>query len=66
MPSITEYYWRSCIILTAAHLDLFAWIGKREKGAEALTARFGGRPEGWEIFLNALCAIGLLRKRGGK
>jgi 3-hydroxy-5-methyl-1-naphthoate 3-O-methyltransferase len=59
-------YWSSCIILTAAHLDLFAWIGKREKSAEALTARFGGRPEAWEIFLNALCAIGILRKRGGK
>ena len=59
-------YWRSCILITAAHLDLFAWIGKREKRAAALAAHFGGNPEGWELFLNALCAIGLLRKRGGR
>jgi len=59
-------YWRSCILITAAHLDLFAWIGKRGKKPSALAAHFGGRPEGWEIFLNALCAMGLLRKRRGK
>jgi hypothetical protein len=59
-------YWRSCILITAAHLDLFAWIGKRQKRPTALAAHFGGRPEGWEIFLNALCAMGLLRKRRGK
>jgi precorrin-6B methylase 2 len=59
-------YWRSCILITAAHLDLFAWIGKREKTPMALAAHFGGRPEAWEIFFNALCAVGLLRKRGGK
>jgi precorrin-6B methylase 2 len=59
-------YWRSCILITAAHLDLFAWIGKREKSAAALVTRFGGTAESWEIFLNALCGIGLLRKRGRK
>lgn len=57
-------YWRSCILITAAHLDLFDWIGKREKTASALTAHFGGSQVGWEIFLNALCGMGLLRKRG--
>jgi 3-hydroxy-5-methyl-1-naphthoate 3-O-methyltransferase len=31
-----------------------------------LAAHFGGNPEDWEIFLNALCAMGLLRKRRGK
>jgi hypothetical protein len=59
-------YWRSCILITAAHLHLFARIGKREKSSAALAARLGGSPESWEIFLNALCAMGLLRKRGGK
>jgi precorrin-6B methylase 2 len=57
-------YWRSCILITAAHLDLFAWIGKRQKSAAALATHFGGTPESWEIFLNALCGIGLLLKRG--
>ena len=59
-------YWRSCILITAAHLDLFAWIGKREKTPSSLAGHFGGSPNGWQIFLNALCAMGLLRKRGGK
>lgn len=56
-------YWRSCILLTAAHLDLFDWIGTRAKTPAALAARFGGNPAGWEIFLNALCGMGLLRER---
>jgi SAM-dependent methyltransferase len=59
-------YWRSCILITAAHLDLFGWMGKREKSARAVAARFGGHAVGWEIFLNALCAMGLIRKRGEK
>ena len=59
-------YWRSCILITAAHLDLFSWIGKRGKAPAALAAHFGGSPEGWEIFLNALCGMGLMRKRGAK
>jgi precorrin-6B methylase 2 len=59
-------YWRACILLTAAHLDLFAWIGGREKSPAALAAHFGGKTAGWEIFLNALCALGLVRKRGKK
>jgi SAM-dependent methyltransferase len=57
-------YWRSCILITAAHLNLFHWLGQRKKGASALAAHFGGKAAGWEIFLNALCGMGLLRKRG--
>jgi precorrin-6B methylase 2 len=59
-------YWRACTLITAAHLELFAWIGKRQRRPAALAAHFGGKPEGWETFLNALCAMSLLRKRGGK
>jgi len=59
-------YWRSCVLITAGHLALFTWLGKRQKDAIALVAHFGGSPVGWEIFCNALCAMGLLRKRGKK
>jgi SAM-dependent methyltransferase len=59
-------YLRSCILITAAHLDLFRWIGTQKKTPRAVAARFGGSPAGWEIFLNALCGISLLRKRGAK
>ena len=58
-------YWHSTILLTAAHLDLFAWIGNRERKARAFAAHFGGNWAAWEIFLNALCGMGLLRKRRG-
>lgn len=56
-------YWRSCILLTAARLDLFEFIGATGKTPRALAAHFGGNPAGWEIFLNALCGMGLLRER---
>ncbi len=51
------------MLITAAHLELFDWIGKREKTPESLAAYFGGSAPGWEIFLDALCGMGLLRKR---
>ena len=57
-------YWRSSVLNTAAHLDLFRWIGTREKTAAAAARSYGGNASGWEIFLNALCAMKLLRKRG--
>jgi cyclopropane fatty-acyl-phospholipid synthase-like methyltransferase len=59
-------YWRSCILIAAAHLDLFTWIGKQEKTLKALSSHFGGSAAGWEIFLNALCGMGLMRKRGSR
>ena len=59
-------YWRSAMLLTAAHLDLFGWMGKREKTPRALATHFGGSATGWEIFLNALSGMGLMREHGGK
>jgi SAM-dependent methyltransferase len=56
-------YWRSCILLTAARLDLFALIGAQGKTAAAVAAHYGGDPADWELFLNALCGMGLLRER---
>jgi precorrin-6B methylase 2 len=59
-------YWRSCILITAAQLDLFGWIGKQEKSPRAAARHFGGDASGWAIFLDALCGMGLMRKRGEK
>jgi SAM-dependent methyltransferase len=59
-------YWRACILITAAHLGLFSWIGKLKKNPRAVAAHFGGHAAAWEIFLNALCAMDLLRKDGEK
>jgi hypothetical protein len=57
-------YSRSCVLITAGHIGLFAWIAKQPKTPAALAAHFGGNPPDWEIFCNALCAMGLLHKRG--
>lgn len=59
-------YWRSCILTAAGHLDLFDWIGRRKKSSRALAAHFGGSAAGWEIFLDALCGMGLIQKHGDK
>ncbi|HEY7167049.1 MAG TPA: methyltransferase [Candidatus Binatia bacterium] len=59
-------YWRSCILMTAGHLGVFAWIGNGTKGAAGFAAHFGGNRNDWEIFCDALCAMGLLRKRNEK
>ena len=56
-------YWRAAILLTAAHLDLFRWFGRRKLTADVVAARFGGDQESWESFLNALSVIGLMRKQ---
>jgi SAM-dependent methyltransferase len=59
-------YWRARILIAAGRLGLFARIGKRGKSPSALASRLGGSSAGWEIFLDALCAQGLLRKRRRK
>jgi cyclopropane fatty-acyl-phospholipid synthase-like methyltransferase len=59
-------YWRSAILITAAHFDLFGWIGDQGKNPKAFAAHFGGRSDAWEIFLDALCGLGLLRKHAGQ
>jgi SAM-dependent methyltransferase len=57
-------YWRARIVGTAFHLRLFEWLGTRAKTAGAVGSHFGGSSQDWEIFLDALAALKLLRKRG--
>jgi precorrin-6B methylase 2 len=56
-------YWQARILATAAHLELFDWLGKGARSPRAVAGRFGGTQQGWKIFLDALSAMGLLRKR---
>jgi SAM-dependent methyltransferase len=59
-------YGQSSMLLTAVHLDLFGWIGKRRITLQAAADSFGGNATIWEVFLDGLSAMGLLRKRGGR
>jgi SAM-dependent methyltransferase len=59
-------YWHARIVGTAFHLQLFAWLGTTAKTAGAVSRHFGGKTPEWEIFLNALSAMKLLRRRGNR
>jgi precorrin-6B methylase 2 len=59
-------YWQARIVSTAFDLRLFDWLAKAPNTPLAAGKYFGGRAQDWEIFLNALVAIKLLRRRGGR
>jgi SAM-dependent methyltransferase len=56
-------YWRARILSTAFHLQLFDWLAKSFKSSRAASKHFGGSAQDWDIFLDALAAMGILRKR---
>ena len=56
-------YSQARILSTAVHLELFDWFGNGLRSARAASNRFGATPEIWKIFLDALCAMGLLQKQ---
>ena len=59
-------YGQGRILSTAVHLELFDWLGKEAKSSTAATNHFGGTQEAWDIFLDALSAMGLLQKRAAR
>ncbi len=59
-------YWSSRIISTAVHLELFDWLGTRDRAAFHASRHFGGTSHDWEIYLDALSAMKLLRKAGSR
>lgn len=59
-------YWRARILSTAFDLELFDWLGKRARNPRAASVHFGGTTQDWEIFLDALGAMGILTKRAEK
>jgi len=58
-------YQKSRIILTAFELDIFSAIGEGFKSSEVVSRRIGARQKSTERLLNALCAMGFLRKENG-
>lgn len=56
-------YWRARILSTASHLQLFDWLAQSFKSPRAASDHFGGTAQDWDLFLNALAAMGILRKR---
>ncbi len=58
-------HWRHKIVATAVKLDLFTALDEGPHAAAAIARRYRGDTRAFEILLNALVALGLLRKRGG-
>ena len=54
------------VMLTAVELDIFTTLSSRELTAEELAREAGTHPPSTERLLNALTAIGILRKRKGR
>jgi predicted O-methyltransferase YrrM len=58
-------YQKSRIILTAFELDIFSAIGAGFQSSEDISRKIGAKQKSTERFLNALCALGFLRKENG-
>jgi 2-polyprenyl-3-methyl-5-hydroxy-6-metoxy-1,4-benzoquinol methylase len=57
---------RSRIILTAFELDIFSRLGGKTLGPEQLAKIIGADARAIDRLLNALCALGLVRKTKGR
>jgi predicted O-methyltransferase YrrM len=56
------YYWETKILLTAVKLDVFSVVAGKARTASEIAERIGAHTPSLELLLNALVAIGLLRK----
>jgi len=56
----------ACVLMAAAELDLFAVLRGRRMTAEALAAEMSSDARGTGVLCDALAAMGLLEKYGGR
>ena len=66
LQSTAVAFQRSRILLTAVELDLFTAVGEGEKTAGEVAAVAGTDPRATDRLMNALCALGLLKKSNGR
>ncbi|MBN1448813.1 MAG: methyltransferase domain-containing protein [Bacteroidetes bacterium] len=57
---------QSRILLTAVELDVFSLLGEAGRSSAEIAEILGTDPRATDRLLNALCAIGLLEKEGGR
>lgn len=63
----TVYAFRSArVILTAFELGVWTALSNGEEPAAAVAERLGTDPRATDRLMNTLCALGFLRKRGGR
>jgi len=60
------YYWRTCTLHAGVKLDVFTKIGNEKLTAEEAAERIGGEARAAAMLLDALAAMELLKKEGGR
>ena len=63
---ISGYFWKTCVLHTAVKLDVFSIIGDQQKTAVQMTEELDGAQKGVRRLLDALTAMDLVVKTGGK
>src|ERR1700730_9614949 len=58
--------WRSRTLVAAVELDVFSQIAKRKRTVKEIAEAAGASPRGMARLLDALSAIGYLRKTGNR
>lgn len=56
------YYWRTCTLHTGVKLDIFSIINNEKLSEEVIAKKISGDRRGVGVLLNALTAMGLLKK----
>lgn len=63
---ISGYFWKTCVLHTAVKLEVFSVIGDARFTAKQISQNLKGSQKGVERLLDALTAMDLLEKSGGK
>lgn len=62
--SVSSAYWQSCTLQAGVRLGLFTIIGKESVSLKEISAKTSTDQRATEFLLNALAAMGLLKKKG--
>ena len=63
---LSGYYWQSCTLHAGVKLGVFTVIGDEKLSVGRIAKRLDAGRRGTQTLLNALTAMGLLRKEGGR
>ena len=61
---ISGAYWQTCTLHAAVKLGIFSVLARQEQTADAVAGLIGAPPRSTAMLLNALVAMGLIKKSG--
>ncbi|SDO73602.1 Dimerisation domain-containing protein [Desulforhopalus singaporensis] len=63
---ISSGYWKGCVVQAAVRLDLFSCLGDTDSTADEVACNAGTDPRATSLLLDALAALKLIDKVGGR